>query len=79
MPTPAPNPDAERSPTAPERAPDDAPRDPPSETDPLVALPDDTPHGREYTLCPASADAQTLITTWLTIDADHLHDLDDWR
>ncbi|MFC6954082.1 DUF7511 domain-containing protein [Halorubellus litoreus] len=79
MPTPAPNSDADRSITAAERIPDDTPHDPQPEDTPLVALPSDTPDGREYTLCPASADAETIITTWLTVDADLVYDLDEWR
>jgi hypothetical protein len=79
MPTPAPNPDADRSTPTAERVPDDTPADPPTDDNPLVALTADTPHGREYTLCPASADAETIVTTWLTADADIVCDLDDWR
>jgi hypothetical protein len=53
--------------------------EPPAHTTELVALLDDTPDGPQATVCPVEADATEIVTTWLTVDTDHLLDLDDWR
>jgi hypothetical protein len=45
----------------------------------LVALVDETPDGREYTIGPANASAADLVTTWLTVDEAAVYDRDDWR
>ncbi|NHN41611.1 hypothetical protein G9C85_08175 [Halorubellus sp. JP-L1] len=47
----------------------------------LVTLHEDTIDGRRCTICPAPARAHAtdLVTNWLTIDANAVVDLDDWR
>lgn len=50
-----------------------------AEGTPLVTLVDDGPDGRRCTVCPATADAADLVTTWLTVDEAAVRDLADWR
>lgn len=45
----------------------------------LVALVDETTDGREYTICPAKATADDIVTRWLTVDETAILDRDDWR
>ncbi|WP_323675276.1 hypothetical protein [Halorubellus sp. PRR65] len=61
---------------------DDASHDSTQTTDAaveLVTLVEETDDGRRCTVCPADSDATDLVTTWLTVDADALCDLDEWR
>lgn len=67
-------------PTRARRPRDDTPtHEPTDDTIELVTLVDDTTNGERHTICPADGDATDLITTWLTVDATIVCDLDDWR
>ncbi|WP_227133288.1 DUF7511 domain-containing protein [Halorubellus salinus] len=61
------------------RSRDDAASDPPTTDVELVTLVDDTTDGERHTVCPAESDATDLVTTWLTVDATVVCDLQDWR
>lgn len=39
----------------------------------------DTPTGPEITIYPTDATGATILTTWLTLDANALCDTHDWR
>lgn len=47
-------------------------------TEPVLAA-DRDPAADEYTVYPALVDDADRLTTWLTVDADVVRDLDAWR
>lgn len=45
----------------------------------LVGVYEATDAGVECTVFPAAADDERLLTTWVTVDADTICDLENWR
>jgi hypothetical protein len=74
--TPRTNPDS--SPTDPGTPPHEPERDPTADID-LEGQITDTPTGPEITIYPTDATGATILTTWLTLDANALCDTHDWR
>ncbi|WP_435361403.1 DUF7511 domain-containing protein [Haloarchaeobius sp. DFWS5] len=50
-----------------------------ADADALDAIVEPTDDGAEVTVYPKNVDEDDLLTTWITVDADSVADLDTWR